>query len=298
MIEKTLKFFVLASCLAQWYITTFLLISLLMLASVSFAQSLPEEQKRSIVRIENPDGVGTGFLLSDSLRGWFLVTNKHMLQSSKTHQYFDSVFVRKNKLSNDNKVIATNEKATLYLRYKGSNLFVEHPDSNVDLVIVGLGTILPGDTTVVNPANYTEWFYGFNMSMVANRQDVKRLNIGDGTPVQIIGFSFVSAQQPQFHISRFGHIAIFPSGTVTFAVKKKDDSSTRTDSVTSEWIVIDLTSRPGDSGGPVFAELPGTHEAWLIGFVTADVVLDELCLAQPSFYIWDLVDLIKRRITK
>ena len=253
---------------------------------------------RSIVRIETPEGLGTGFLLSDSSLGFFLVTNKHVVRSSQTQQYFDSVFVRKNKLSEHNKVIATNEKATLYLRYRGWNLFVEHPDSNVDLVIVPLGLIALRDTTITNPANYTPWVYGFKMSTVANREDMKKLKIRDGIPVQIVGFSFVTPQELQFHISRFGHIAIFPTEKLTFKIKKRHNNCECIESVTSEWIVIDITSRPGDSGGPVFAFPPESGSVWLIGLVAAGEALDESCLAYPSFYVWELVDLVKEKIKK
>jgi hypothetical protein len=221
-----------------------------------------------------------------------------MVRSSQTQQYFDSVFVRKNKLSNDNKVIATNERATLYLRYKGSNLFVEHPDSNVDLVIVKLGPILIRDTTIVNPANYTKWLFGFKMSVVAKREDIKRLRITDGTPVQVIGFSFTGFQEPQFHISRFGDIAIFPTEKITLKVQNQRGNCVCTEPVTSEWIILDITSRPGDSGGPVFAFVSQNNEPWLIGLVALGQSFNELCLAQPSFYIWELVDLVKKRFNR
>ncbi len=280
------------------YIILSIVIFFLMGLSTTLAQSIPELNKRSILRIETPEqGLGTGFLVRDSLLGFFLVTNKHMVQSPKTHQYFDSVFVRRNKISDDNKVVATNEKATLYLRWKGSKLFAEHPDSNVDLVIVIVGAVPLGDTVIVNPANYDPWIYGIKMDMVAKREDIKRLDIRDGTPVQIIGFSFATDQEPQFHISRFGNIAIFPSDKLTLNVTKQRANCECTEPITSEWIILDITSRPGDSGGPVFALLPGSNQAWLVvGLVAMGHTWNELCLAHPSYYIWELVDLIKQKI--
>lgn len=276
------------------YVVTFLCSYLLICFTPSFGQSLRETDKRAIVRIETPESLGTGFLLSDSLLGVFLVTNKHMLQSQKTQEYFDSVFVRKNILSDDKKkVIATDERATLYLRYGGSRLFREYPDSNVDLVIVQAGNIQVGDSTIVNPRNYSEWFFGFNMSMVANREDMTRLGISDGTEVQVIGFSFNIPQKPQFHISRFGHIALFTSEKLTFRVERQRDDCRCMEPLTSEWLVIDITSRPGDSGGPVFAIIPGSQNAWLVGLVQGGWELQELCLAHPSYYIHELVELVK-----
>lgn len=275
---------------------SFLLISF----TVCFSQSLPETDKRAIVRVETPEGrLGTGFLLSDSLLGFFIVTNKHILQSQKTHEYFDSVFVRKNKLSDDKKkVIATDERATLYLRYGGSKLFAEHPDSNVDLVIVPAGKIQVGDSTIVNPRNYTQWFFGFKMSMVANREDMTRLGIRDGTKVQVIGFSFPMPQKPQFHISRFGHVALFTSEKLTLRVERQRDDHRYMEAVTSEWLVIDITARPGDSGGPVFAIIPGSELVWLVGLVKGRTELEALCLAHPSYYIHELVELVKEKVPR
>lgn len=275
------------------------LVSLVLTSSVSFGQSLAEFDKRAIVRIETTEqGLGTGFLLSDSLLGFLLVTNKHMLQSQKTQEYFDSVFIRKNELSPDGKVIATHDRGTLYLKYRGEKLFVEHKDPNVDLVIVGLGSFTVGDTTLFNPANYSQWLFGFSMSMVANREDMKRLKISDGTRVQLIGFSFTTAQKPQFHISRFGHIALFSNEKLTFRIARHRDDCVCMEPVAAEWIVIDITSRPGDSGGPVFAIMPGSTHAWLIGLVQSGSELNEFCLAHPSYYIHDLVNLVRKKLGK
>jgi len=279
------------------FLVTFVFSFLLLTFAVSFGQSLPETDKRAIVRVETPEGaLGTAFLLSDSLLGFLVVTNKHMLQSWKTHKYFDSVFVRKNRLSADKtKVIATDEKATLYLRYGGTKFFVEHPDSDVDLVIVPTVKIQVGDSTIVNPRNYTQWRFGFNMSMVADREDMTRLGIRDGTKVQVIGFSFPMLQKPQFHISRFGHIALFASEKLTLRVERQRDGDRYMQAVTSEWLVIDITARPGDSGGPVFAIIPGSERAWLVGLVKGRSELEAVCLAHPSYYIHELVELMKEK---
>ena len=263
---------------------------------VVFGQSLAEFDKRSIVRIETPDGLGTGFVLSDTSLGYFLVTNKHVLQSRKTQQYFDSVFVRKNELSEEGKVIATDKKGTLYLTYENRKLYLEHEDPNIDLVFVTLGSFQVADTTVLNPSNYSKWLFAFTMAMVADRQDMKRLSIRDGTPVQIIGFSFMTSQRPQFHMSRFGHVALFSTEKLTFRVTRQRDDCVCVEPVSAEWLVLDITSRPGDSGGPVLALLPGTGQAWLIGLVQAGSELNEFCLAHPSYYIHDLLDLVRKKL--
>ena len=280
------------------YLATLVCSLLLIPFSGSSGQSLREFDKRSIVRIETPEGLGTGFVLSDTSLGYFLVTNKHVVQSSKTGEYFDSVFVRRNKLSDEGKVVATNEKGTLYLNYGNRKLFVEHEDPDIDLVFVALGSFQVGDTTLFNPIGYSGWIFAFKLSMVANRDDMRRLAITDGTPVQIIGFSFTTSQKPQFHISRFGRIALFSSERLTFRIARQRQDCVCMEPVTAEWIVIDITSRPGDSGGPAFALIPGSKQAWLIGLVQAGSELNEFCLAHPSYYIHDLVNLVRKKLGK
>ncbi len=122
----------------------------------TYCQSVAESDKRGIVRIETPEGMlGTGFLLIDPDLGGLLVTSKHLLQSKIDGKYFDSVAIRKNLILKSGKVVATNERSTLYLRYKGIELFEGHPDSSIDFVLVQIGKLLI-DTAVfvINPSNY------------------------------------------------------------------------------------------------------------------------------------------------
>ena len=159
------------------------LLGVLMTASSVTAQSLVESDKRYIVRIETPDGrLGTGFILLDSTIGFFLVTNKHMLQSSETQEYFDSVYVRNNILK-EGMVIATDEIATVYLRYLGQKLYRDHEDPDVDLILVQFGAVEVAGTTILNPRDFGPLFFGYPMYQVADRSTVDSLNIRDGTRV-------------------------------------------------------------------------------------------------------------------
>lgn len=252
------------------------------------AQALPEAMKRAIVRLETPEAkLGTGFILSDSVLGYFLVTNKHVIWSCSTGSYYDSVFVRKNAITQDGKVVATDQRSTLLLRRKGRQLFVEHPDQAVDLVLVQLGNIIDSDGSFMNPSSF-EMIHGFKTTAVASRSDFKNLAVGDGTPVQVIGFSFKVRQSEQFHISRFGHISIAPSSSFPLAIQSPCDSLPVERK--ADWIVLDLSSRGGDSGGPMFAFGPRLNELWLIGLVAAGNQAEEFCFGVPSYRIHELVD--------
>jgi len=256
--------------------------------SYSSSQSIDEIDKRGIVRIETPDGkLGTGFTLSDSVLGFFLVTNKHVIKSPKTGAYYDSVFVRTNMLDSG-KVVATERKNTLYLYFKGHQLFREHKDSNIDLVVIQLGHVKVADSVILNPSNF-EWLYGLKMRTVADRGDLDSLQIRDGSFVQIVGFSFQAPQKPQFHISRFGHLALFSYKKIALYFQVPSGDSTIQERSVAEWLVIDIVSRGGDSGGPVFAFHPKNKTTWIIGIVKGSSELNEYCFAHPSYHIWELV---------
>jgi len=87
--------------------------------------------------------------------------------------------------------------------------------------------------------------------------------------VQTIGFSFSPPQELQYHISRFGQIALVTNNKLSFRITVKKDNCTCLEPVTSEWLVLDMSSRGGDSGAPVFLMDPQKKldYAKVIGFV-------------------------------
>ncbi len=237
--------------------------------------------------------MGTGFTILDDSLGLMLVTNKHVLKSKKNGKYFDSVFVRINSPLNSGKILTTGERAVLHLYYQGEPTFQAHPDSNIDIAIVQCFVKrFDIDTVGFNRIFTTEYAVGWRPARLASRDDFKRLNIRDGTEVQVVGFSFKARQQPQFHISRFGKIALHSSEGITLPFIDGVD----TNLVNSEWLILDISSRQGDSGGPVFALLPDSDHAWLIGMVVGVQALNELCMSYPSYYILDLIDSLKARL--
>jgi hypothetical protein len=249
----------------------FYLLFIFLLISHSEANSqsmISESAKRGIVRIETPESkLGTGFIVLDTTSKALLVTSKHVLKSCVTHDYFDHVYLRKNALLSGSHVVATDERSIVHLRYKGQDLFVEDKDPNVDLAIVLLGKIELKDTTIENsPISTSYWYYGFKSSLIAKREDMTRLNLETGTPVQLIGFSHQQLQKPQFHVSRFGHIALFTFEKLVEVFKSTCDTLHQ-DTLSSEWLVLDMTARGGDSGGPVLARLGNAGEVFLIGIV-------------------------------
>lgn len=269
-------------------------------SSVFSIQALPEPRKQSVVRIETTEGnLGTGFFISDSVifnAGLFLVTNKHVVKSRITQEYFDSVFIRCNVLKDD-KVIATHDRATLYLKYGGKNLYYEHPDKNIDLVIILFGPVLRDENNILNfnPVGWTEkYILSTKVLSVAKRIQMDSLKIGDGTDVQIIGFSFQNKDLPQFHISRFGHVALFSKEPITQDILIPIGDCVCKVPMTSEWLIIDITSRPGDSGSPVLTWPENSKIPWIIGIVQGGSSINEVCLSHPSYYIWDLLDPLRK----
>lgn len=261
--------------------------------------SLSEGTKRYIVRLETPESIlGTGFLVADSEHHLYIVTAKHLIRSKHTAEYFDHVYFRKNILSDFGKYIATDEKYVLILKLKDKILFQEHRDPDVDLVLIPLGkVVIDENLTIQNPEGF-EIDKAFASSGIATRSIMDSLNIRDGKKVQIVGFSFQSVQKPQFHISRFGHIALYNREKMRLSWKVELPDTTFFKPIAAEWIVIDITSRGGDSGAPVFAILPGVEEAWIIGIVKGGSEMEEFCLAIPSYYLTDLLESAKKHWAK
>lgn len=255
------------------------------------AKSLPEPLKRAIVRIETPEGkLGTGFVLSDSALGFFLVTNKHVIYSCSTMSYFDELRVRVNHLSADGKVAAIDSAGKLLLTRNGQSLFVEHPSPGIDLVLVQLGYLVDLVGEFQNPSPF-DVIHGFKLSAVATRDDFKRFDIRDGTAVQVIGFSFQVRHEVQFHISRFGHVSIAPGVEFPLSIVPPCNSVPTT--AKADWLVLDLTSRGGDSGGPIFALELGAIGLKLVGLVAAGNQAEEFCFGVPSYRILELIGLAR-----
>ena len=262
----------------------------------SFGQrSIGESSKEPIVRLETPDStMATGFIINDPLTRVYLITNKHVIRSTKTNDYYDDIRIRNNVVSANGKITATEEKSKLYLKLKGKRLFLEHEDPGIDLVIIQLGNIrIDSNLVIQNPVGHFPAL-AFNIDNFVTRSIMDSLNIRDGTQIEIVGFSFEVAQKAQFQISRFGHIALFPREKMTLNWLVPNTQPGIYQPITTEWMVIDVTSRPGDSGAPVFAVLPYSRQGWIVGIVEGGSDLNEFCLAQPSYYITDLVDAANR----
>jgi len=270
-----------------WVITLVLAIAFLGSTSKGYCQTvphLPESDKRFIVRLCNPENKqGTGFFVSDSICGYLLITNRHVVSSSKTGEIFDSVQLFANNIGANGKVISSDSHQTLYLRHGGVPLYVEHPNKSVDLIVVGIGSI---GVEFSNPAGLDK-LYGYKRSFICARDRFNPSAVNDGMGVQIIGFSEPLPQKDQFHISRFGHISYYPCEDISVKIDGGVQSL--------DWLVIDASSRGGDSGGPLFFSDPKSGAICLLGFVQAINQQDELCYAIPSYYILEVIDLLRHR---
>lgn len=269
------------------------------------ALGLKDSDKRSIVRIETPEGHATGFLISDSmdsLKGAYLVTNKHVVKSRFTQEYFDSVYIRKNEIINE-KVVATDVRGTLFLNYGNAQLYIEHDDPDIDLILIQVGPVIVSDNKVIDNPREFKINLRTDISAIATKEEFIKFDIMDGRHVQTVGFSFRLNQLFQYHISRFGDIALITNEKLTIPIKIQKNNCICVEQVTAEWLILDISTRSGDSGGPVFLmdleiimhpELE-YDEAKIIGFVQGMMDGEELCLAHPSYYIWEIIEILKNR---
>jgi len=242
--------------------------------------------------------LGTGFLVADSEYHRYIVTAKHVIRSKETGEYFDHVYFRKNILSDFGKCVASDDKYELTLKSKDKVLIFEHSDSDVDLVLIPLGNMIIDENLTIHNPKGIEIDETFAFSGIATRAIMDTLDIRDGKKVQIVGFSFQSAQKPQFHISRFGHIALYAKEKMRLNWKVELADTALFKPITADWIVIDIIHRGGDSGAPVFAILPRAEKAWIIGIVQGGSEMKEFCLAIPSYYLTDLLESAKKHWAK
>jgi hypothetical protein len=182
---------------------------------------LPEHQKRQIYRITTPEGkVGTGFVVSDSAAGYMLVTNKHLVWSDTAMRYLDSVFLHVNVINERGKVKSLDSTLTLRLRKDTTLIVQEHPDTNVDLVV------MPLQEFAIRSG--LEKLIGFSTRMIPHTAITE---INDGALLQVVGYSWILPQANQFPTSRFGRVASCPQEKVSIILKSGEN---RTKEVTSE----------------------------------------------------------------
>lgn len=260
----------------------FLLVYLI-LTSTCFAVSIPEHTKRFIYEITSPGiGRGTGFVLNDSLLKFVLVTCRHVVKDTAGN-YVDSILLRRNRLLPTGELIADTSKFVLRLKVNGALCLAEHPNSSVDLVMIPL---IPGFNTPEYPGEY---FYGQPSSTILSKEDLENLNINEGTDVQLIGFSLsssLSRDSTHYHFSRFGKVGLYTTNQFTLVI----DGEPRT----ANFILLDMSTRPGDSGSPILTQIGDV--IYLIGFIAATSEKAEFGIGYPVYYLHDLIEVIKNRL--
>jgi hypothetical protein len=252
-----------------------LLTILLILPVGSLAQTFDEEHKLSIFEIMQPDGYfGTAFVINDSLLGKVLLTCKHVLQDS-SGDYFDYVFMRKNKLLSSRQVVSDTAVFVLHLKDKNTRLYYEHPNPNIDLVAIPLDA--PHKTLrSIGP------IIAFDGHLIMDKRALTYVGIDEGTEVEIIGFSLTTMipfDNINYHTSRFGKIALYTSDDYTLSI---DGEKT-----TANFILLDVSIRPGDSGAPIIANIG--QRSFFIGLVAALMPDTEFGVGYPSHYIHDFL---------
>jgi len=253
----------------------------LIITSTSLSSTVDESMKRFICEITSPGvGRGTGFVISDSLLGFVLVTAKHVVQDT-TGKYVDSILVRRNKLLSTGEVISDTNQFVLRLKVNGSMYFVEHPNPNVDLIMI---PFLPLNTTL----SPVEYLYGLPSRNVLKKDRIDELGINEGTDVELIGFSlssslFLSKNSIHYHFSRFGKVGLYTTNEFTLVRDGKR--------ITANFILLDMTTRPGDSGSPIFANIG--KNTYLIAFLSAGSDVMEYGVGYPVYYLYDLMKIVR-----
>jgi hypothetical protein len=256
----------------------------LLLTSTSLATTVSDMIKMSVYEIYNPavKASGTGFIVKDSLLGNVLVTCKHVVQESNGN-YVDSIFVRRNRFLPTGEAISDTSKFVVRLKADGNSYLVEHPNPDVDLVMLPVAywntTLSSGDSFGVIPS-----------SSVLDKDRLNKKGIDEGFDVEVIGFSFSWAMLPEnkfhYHFSRFGKIGLYTPDEVTLIIDKRYK--------TANFILLDMSIRPGDSGSPVVVYANKTP--YLMGFIAATQMRMEYGIAYPVYYLYELMDRMKTKI--
>ena len=257
-----------------------------LLAATGQAQYIShEEDKLAIFEIVQPDDrVGTGFAVKDDILGQVLITCKHLIRDS-CGNYYDKIFVRRNKLLKTKQAVSDTNGFYLFLKSVNDNngitkqFFYPHPDPNIDLVIIPFyyfGQSLNRYKPIIL----------FDREMIKSREELDSLGINEGSDVEIVGFSLTSAlfsDKIHYHISRFGKIALYTTDVFPLMI----DSVLKT----ANYMLLDISIRPGDSGSPILAHIGNKRH--IIGMVIGLSPDIEYGIAYPSHYLDDFLKTIK-----
>jgi len=250
--------------------------------SFSFSSTIDESTKRSIYEIISPDlgTSGTGFVISDSLLGKFLVTCKHVVQDASGN-YVDSILVRRNKLLPTGQAVSDTSRFVLRLKVDGRKYFAEHPNPGVDLIII---PFLADFNTTISP---NEPLYGQYSYVVLTKDIMHSLGIDEGTDVEVIGFSLsLPDGNIHYHFSRFGKVGLYATNEFTLIIEGRPR--------TANYVLLDMTVRPGNSGSPIFGHI--NNNTYLIGFLSAYSSVMEYGIGYPVYYLYDLMTILKNEI--
>lgn len=258
----------------------FLILSVTLLVGASgTASAITEPVKRCIYEITSPAvGQSTGFTVRDSTLGFVLVTCIHAVQD-KNKDYVDSIFLRRNKLLPTEQAISDTDQFVVRLKVDGKLWVTEHSNPAVDLVMIPV-------TTANTTMSSGESPYGFHSRAVLSKDELEEVGITEGVDVELIGFSLsLPRDEPHYHFSRFGKIGLYTTEEFTLFINKKRRRA--------NYILLDMSTRPGDSGSPVVAHISG--KPYLIGFLSATSSAEEYGVAYPVYYLHDLMERMREK---
>lgn len=242
------------------------------------AQSLPDEFKNAIYRMNiffpdtNIVTVGTAVNFVDSIIGRFFITCKHLIYKDST--YADSARFYRNEYFPNGTI------------YSGDNYFSVRisPDSAINTIIfpgsIDLAMVLPQERhTSSNPPGL--YFQSLKSRIIVDKKTLENI-IDVGDRVEIIGFEFQQPPGRQYYFSRFGHVSLYSPENIS---RRIDDKI-----IKANLIILDISSRGGDSGGPVIL-FKDDNKSYFIGINSASNLYNEYGIVYPAHYIRDLIDI-------
>ncbi len=219
--------------------------SLLVSVHTSFSQPIPNEVKSVVgfVFIKNNRGElsanGTGFFVgvSDTTRAQhfavYFVTAKHVLKVKNREDYFESVYLRLNRLTGDAQFV----KIDLIIKGQRRNVFV-HQDTTVDIAVI--------------PALPDQEIFDFKFlpdELISTRNSFEQLSIREGSEIFFTGLFIPHiGEHRNYPVVRFGRVALLTDERIDWEGQK------------TNLYLVESTSFGGNSGSPVFFYLGAERE--------------------------------------
>ncbi|TBR12258.1 MAG: serine protease [Candidatus Nitrosotenuis sp.] len=202
-----------------------------------------DEWMNATVKIVNQDGkTGTGFLINNGSKK-FLITNKHVLHKEQTgRESATMVDLHLNVFENGNIV---GKQIQFPLQNGSTKLWNEHPDPDVDVLVIDVTTICGSITNLATRPMIS--------SLICTKTQLQRFNIINGRKVIVLGYPLTIMQAGNNRPLRIsGAIASDIGNPVSYP--RFNSVTSREEQKIIRGFVIESNARSGSSGSPVILE--------------------------------------------